>query len=213
MTMPTRLNHVKTQLIMPNSIIVNSFCDINIIIPSSYVKDFKIKSKELCALTYIKTLELFINSSDEICIIFEDDIAIKNELLNDINKIEKTCKEYNLDLIYLYHLNLNYKNISDINNIKYIDNLSDGNQAIMWSKKGAKKFLNNLPIILAKDEWLKNLIQKGIFNSLTTYNNYVENLGCMGMCDFQSKMGSTIYNIKPTNNKYKLITLKNSILK
>jgi GR25 family glycosyltransferase involved in LPS biosynthesis len=186
-------------MFMPNSIIINAYNDINMTISSKYVKDFQLKTKELCALTYITTLEKFIESNDKICIIFEDDIIIKNELTNDIDKIANICINSNLDMIYLYHLELNYKKIVNINNIKFIDNISDGNQAIMWSRNGAIKFLNNLPIILAKDHWLKNLIDKGIFNSLTTYNNYIENIGCRDCRDYSSKMGSNIYNIKPLN--------------
>ena len=205
--MPNRINHVNTQLYMPNSIIINAYNDINMSISPLYVKDFKLKKKELCALTYIKTLKTFIETNDKICIIFEDDIIIKNELINDIDKIENICINHNLDLIYLYHLELNYTKIINIDNINFIDNISDGNQAIMWSRNGAIKFLNNLPIILAKDNWLKNLIDNGIFTSLSTYDNYVDNLGCKGIEDYQSIMGSNIYNIKPLNTlgKYKKI--------
>ena len=199
MTMPNRINHVNTQLFMPNSIIINAFNDINMDISSSYVKNFNIKTKELCALTYIKTLEQFIKTDDNICIIFEDDIIIKKELLNDIEKIMNTCINSNIDMIYLHHFDLNYKKILNINNINFIDNISDGNQAIMWSRKGAIKFINNLPIILAKDHWLKTLVHNGTFTSLSTYDNYIENLGCKNGIDYHSKMGSNIYNIKPSN--------------
>ena len=80
MTMPERLTHINTQInAFPNSIIIESFNDINMIIPNTYVLEFKLKKKELCAYTYIKTLLTFLESNDDVCIIFEDDIIIKDE--------------------------------------------------------------------------------------------------------------------------------------
>lgn len=196
MTMPERMNHVKTQLhVLENTQIIESYNDINMIISNEYVETFQLKRKELCAYTYIDTILKFIKSEKEICIILEDDVIIKPELKNDIDILSNICKNY--DFIYLYKLKNNYKNIITIDNIQFIDNISDGNQAIMWSRQGALKLMNNLPIKIAKDYWMKKKIAKGIFNALTTKFDYVINIGALNERDVRSKMGSTIYNIDP----------------
>jgi GR25 family glycosyltransferase involved in LPS biosynthesis len=199
MTMPERLYHVKSQVTeLENSIIIDSFNDLEMHIPETYVLNFNLKRKELCAYTYIFTLQSFLESNKDTCIIFEDDIVIKKALKNDIDKLMDICKMY--DFIYLYRPSDNYKKIININGIEFIDNISDGNLAIMWSRNGAKKFLDNLPMKIAKDYWIKKQISNGIFNALTTKYNYVDNIGAINNRDKTSLMGSTIYNIKPCKN-------------
>ena len=196
MTMPERLTHINTQInAFPNSIIIESFNDINMIIPNTYVLEFKLKKKELCAYTYIKTLLTFLESNDDVCIIFEDDIIIKDELKNDINKIIDVCNQY--DFIYLYRIYDKYDYKININGINFLNNISDGNSAIMWSRNGALKLINNLPFKIAKDYWIKKRISDGLFNALTTEKNYVENIGAKTENDKKSLLGSTIYDIPP----------------
>lgn len=196
MTMPERLSHVQTQLnILPNTHIINSYNDTNMIISEKYVQKFQLKRKELCAYTYITTLSKFLESENETCIILEDDVIIKPELKKDIEKLINICKKY--DFIYLFRTRNNYKNVIIIDDIEFIDNISDGNLAIIWSREGAIKFLNNLPIKIAKDYWMKKRISDGLFNAITTKFDYVVNIGATSERDTKSLLGSTIYCINP----------------
>ncbi len=196
MTMPERLHHVETQLhVLENSNIINAYNDINMEISKKYVENVSIKRKELCAYTYIHTLSEFLKTNYNTCVIFEDDVTIKPELKNDLKKIVKICVEY--DFIYLYRTGTNYTNVITIDGIEFINNISDGNHAIMWSRNGAKKFFDNLPIKLAKDYWLRKKISAGVFNALTTTFNYIVDNGAKNSRDMKSKMGSSIYGIKP----------------
>ena len=112
-----------------------------------------------CAMSHLKTWKTFLETKDDYCIIFEDDVVVKNNFVNRLKDIKKYIpKDY--DILYLGSfggikkntffsiifdiLQMTNNNYTRIN--KYISKpkVCLGNHAYMLSKKGAKKLIKLL---------------------------------------------------------------------
>ena len=124
-----------------------------------------------CYLSHMLLIKSFINSNSKYSVIFEDDLKILDENLDDkINKIISDLDD-NFDMIYLGNLNNNhYEKIKD--NI-YTINKADflwGTHAYIINNKNAKKIYDSLlNIDVAIDNKFKNNINNDTLKAYVIY--------------------------------------------
>lgn len=176
MAIPERINYISNILKKDYKIdfeIVSAILgkDINkqdLIDKNIISKNIKLNNNQIaCYLTFLKTLDIFLNTDSEKCIIFEDDLQLPLVGINYYEKIKQLLEETpkNFDMIYMGRC---YDDCS--RDQKITENVSrcffpKCNHALIVSKKGAKKLKNILKylsyekdVTIANSIFNKNLI-------------------------------------------------------
>ncbi len=134
------------------------------------------EQEKAVALSHISIWEKIVKDNIHNALIIEDDVYYENKFSNKLNSLwaEITESEIEFDLIYL-----SFKKVDFNPNIKRIsDNISIPKRGIWWfsgyilSNKGAKKLLNELPIVGPIDLWINHKF-KDI--KVYTYNESIIN--------------------------------------
>lgn len=124
-----------------------------------------------CYLSHMLLIKSFINSKDGYSVIFEDDLKILDDNLND--KITKIIEKLdgNFDIIYLGNLNDNHgdKIIDDVYTINKSEYLWGTHAYIINNNSAQKIYTSLLYIDIAIDNKFKYNIDNNILNGYVIY--------------------------------------------